>query len=272
MGFLPSCGKEGGAVMDTSVDQAQYWNALADTYRAITRIDANDFHYGPMLDGESQLRLLPKLEPGMRALELGCGEGQNSIWLAKQGVQCTAIDVSEGQLGYARKDALAAGVEIDFRCLSIEAFEAEAESYDLITSSHAFEFLSDPFVVVERVASWLRKGGTFMMSTVHPVFNGEWVFMEDAEGQEVCGRFLRNYFLPIDDVREQLTPGGSPVASRAWPVSLWFNSFRRAGLRIVRLEEPMPALSPAYESDAWREAFDELSAIPSTLILVAEKV
>ncbi len=251
--------------------QARYWDAIAKEYRAITQIDASDFHYGPLLAGESELRLLPPLRPGMDSLELGCGAGQNSRWLARQGLVCTALDISEAQLAYARQDAAAEGLTIDYRCCSIEDFTAPEASYDLITSSHAFEFVKEPFALVKRVAGWLRPGGVFMLSTVHPVYNGEWVSAEEEDGTETWGRLLINYFTPIDDVREQ--PDGTlvPIASRAYPVSAWFNAFREAGLVIDRLEEPPASPTAAYASEDWLEAFDECSAIPTTLILVAHK-
>lgn len=255
----------------TDGDQARYWDAIADTYRAITRIDAGDFHYGPMIAGESALRLLPPLGPGMRALELGCGEGQNSIWLARRGLRCVAIDVSAEQLRYAEADATAAGVDIDFRHTSIEAFDAGPESFDLITSSHAFEFLQDPFAELVRLTRCLRRGGCFVLSTVHPVYNGEWVSLEEDSGEEVWGRFITSYFRPQDDIRDQPTGEGNPIVSKAWPVSAWFNAFRDAGLEVLRLEEPPAVAVPAYESDDWRDAMDEVSAIPSTLILVGRK-
>ena len=116
--------------------QRQYWDAISGTYRAITRIDAGDFHYGPLLAGESKLRLLPPLRPGMEALELGCGEGQNSLWLARQGLLCTAIDISEGQLAYARADAAKAGLDVIFQRCAIEDFEtADRITYDAAQSS-----------------------------------------------------------------------------------------------------------------------------------------
>lgn len=251
--------------------QARYWNAIADDYRAITRIDAGDFHYGPLLAGERELRLLPPLAPGMDALELGCGAGQNSLWLARQGLRCTAIDLSEAQLAYAQSDARQAGLAVDFRRCAIEDFAAPAESYDLITSSHAFEFVEAPFGLVKRVAGWLRPGGHFVLSTVHPVYNGEWVSAEEDDGSETWGRLLVNYFHPIDDVREQPDGTNAPIASRAYPVSAWFNAFRDAGLEVLRLEEPPAAKHPAYASDDWLEAMDECSAIPTTLIVVGRK-
>lgn len=251
--------------------QERYWDAISGVYRDITRIDANDFHYGPLLAGESELRLLPSLHPGMEALELGCGEGQNSRWLARQGLRCTAIDISEGQLKYARADAATEGLAIDFRHESIETFFSEPERYDFITSSHAFEFVEDPFGLVRRVATWLRPGGWFVLSTVHPVYNGDWVSAEEEDGTETWGHLLPDYFHPVDDVREQPEGEGPSIASRAYPVSAWFNAFREAGLNVVRLEEPPAAKHPAYASDDWLEAFDECSAIPTTLILVGQK-
>ena len=251
--------------------QEQYWDAISGMYRAITRIDASDFHYGPLLAGERELRLLPELRAGMTALELGCGEGQNSIWLARQGLRCRAVDISEGQLAFARKDAAEAGVEIDFVHASIEDFTAEPESYDLVTSSHAFEFVAKPFELVRRVAGWLKPGGTFVLSTVHPVYNGDWVEAEEEDGSSTWGRLLVNYFRPIDDLRDQPDGTGEAIASRAYPVSAWFNAFREAGLRVERLEEPPASKTPAYNSDDWQDSFDECSAIPTTLILVGKK-
>lgn len=251
--------------------QEQYWNDISEMYREITRIDATDFHYGPLLAGEKTLQLLPPLTPGMRALELGCGEGQNSRWLARQGVQCVAIDISEGQLAYARQDAVEEGLSIDFQQSTIEAYNPNGITFDLITSSHAFEFVAEPFEQVKRIAQWLKPGGTLMISTVHPVYNGEWVSADEEDGTETWGRLLINYFKPEDDVREQPSGEGASITSRAYPVSAWFNAFRAAGLVVDRLEEPPAVAQPAYASDDWLEAMDECSAIPTTLIIVGHK-
>ncbi len=251
--------------------QARYWNSIADTYREITTIDASDFHYGPLLAGEKELQLLPPLHPGMYALELGCGEGQNSRWLARRGLHCAAIDISEGQLAYARKDAEAEGLSIHYACSSIEDFNAEDASYDLITSSHAFEFVKSPFEELKRISRWLKPGGHVMISTVHPVYNGEWVCADDEDGEETWGRLLINYFNPIDDVREQPDGTEAPIASRAYPISDWFNAFRAAGLTLLRLEEPPAIEKPAYHSEDWLAALDECKAIPTTVIFVARK-
>jgi ubiquinone/menaquinone biosynthesis C-methylase UbiE len=49
-----------------------------------------------------------------RAIELGCGTGTNSIWLARQGFDVTAVDFSSLALAQARQKAAAAGLHVKF--------------------------------------------------------------------------------------------------------------------------------------------------------------
>src|SRR3954453_12870546 len=49
-----------------------------------------------------------------RALELGCGTGTNSAWLAQQGFEVTGIDVAPLAVEQAEKRAHAAGVKVHF--------------------------------------------------------------------------------------------------------------------------------------------------------------
>jgi cyclopropane fatty-acyl-phospholipid synthase-like methyltransferase len=48
------------------------------------------------------------------ALELGCGTGTNAVWLAQQGFEVTAVDISPLALEHARQRAAAAGVSVRF--------------------------------------------------------------------------------------------------------------------------------------------------------------
>lgn len=55
------------------------------------------------------VREAARLEPG-RALDLGCGEGADAVWLARQGWRVTATDISQVALGRAAGHAAEAGV------------------------------------------------------------------------------------------------------------------------------------------------------------------
>ena len=46
---------------NTDEGSARYWDDLAEVYQKETRISTTDFHYGPLLPGDSTLQLLPSI-------------------------------------------------------------------------------------------------------------------------------------------------------------------------------------------------------------------
>lgn len=256
--------------------QASYWNSISTHYQTFTKIDVSDFHYGPQIPGERDLHLLPTFKKGMRALELGCGAAQNSIWLAKQGLVCTAMDISQQQIEHAQKLCQNHQVDVRLKCAGFETFETQLsarEHFDLIHTSHAMEFVENPFNVIQAMAGRLRRGGVLMISTVHPLYNGEWTTFEVFSGKgrrprEVDGLFLTHYFEPPDDIRDE---EGQHVISRAYPLSSWFRWLKAAGLQIESFEEPAAIVEAPYSSPDWADHGGQLDAIPSTVIWVARR-
>ena len=55
------------------------------------------------------------LKPGMKVLDLGCGPGLYAERLSRAGVEVVGIDISENSIGYARRNALKAGLKIDYQ-------------------------------------------------------------------------------------------------------------------------------------------------------------
>jgi 2-polyprenyl-3-methyl-5-hydroxy-6-metoxy-1,4-benzoquinol methylase len=80
---------------------------------------------------EALVSAVSSLEPG-RALDLGCGDGVNAVWLARSGWTVTAVDFSEIAIGRGRQRAADAGVEIGWVVADLLDFEAEAQAYDLV--------------------------------------------------------------------------------------------------------------------------------------------
>src|SRR3954468_10099211 len=71
---------------------------------------------GSMWSGRPNGRLVAEvseLAPG-RALDVGCGEGADAIWLARQGWTVTAIDISEVAVGRARDAAANIDVAVEW--------------------------------------------------------------------------------------------------------------------------------------------------------------
>jgi methyl halide transferase len=72
-----------------------------------------------------------KIEP-CRAVVLGCGSGDNAIYLASKGFDVTAIDVAPTALGIAEKKAEEAGVEINWVLSDVLAIPADLEPFDFV--------------------------------------------------------------------------------------------------------------------------------------------
>lgn len=95
--------------------QQQFWDAFAAEYQSKAAIRTDDFHYGPLLAGEKALSLFTDELPKQgRALELGCGAAQNSLWLTRQNWQCLAVDISYSQLKQAEWLASEIGVSCEW--------------------------------------------------------------------------------------------------------------------------------------------------------------
>lgn len=65
-----------------------------------------------------------------RVLDVGCGLGRHTQLLAAEGFECTGVDASRSGLDYARREAAAAGLNIDYR---------EAAFYELPFANASFD-------------------------------------------------------------------------------------------------------------------------------------
>lgn len=105
-----------------------------------------------------------KLTPGT-ALDVGCGEGGDVIWLAQQGWKVTGADFSANGLARAARHAEAAGVadRTDWWQVDARSFDAGGRSYDLVTT----HFLHPPdggmVEVVGRLAEAVAPGGHLLV-------------------------------------------------------------------------------------------------------------
>lgn len=104
------------------------------------------------------------LTPG-RALDLGCGEGADVIWLAQHGWEATGIDISATAIRRATDAARAAGLD-DARFLVGDLSSLTDEDYDLVTAS----FLHSPVAlarddILRRAADRVVPGGHLLITS-----------------------------------------------------------------------------------------------------------
>ncbi len=106
-----------------------------------------------------------RLTPGA-ALELGCGEGADAIWLARQGWTVLATDVAQSALDKASEHATEAGVDgfITWARTDLEQ-ELPAGGFDLVTAAYLHSwhpsFSREP--ILRRAAQAVAPGGHLLV-------------------------------------------------------------------------------------------------------------
>jgi SAM-dependent methyltransferase len=100
-------------------------------------------------------------------VDLGCGNGQISIPLARQGADVLGIDVSPAMAEQLRSAAEHEGLStLDAIARPVEELDLPPASVDLIVSSYALHHLRDPDKarLVEAAMTWLRPGGRLLIA------------------------------------------------------------------------------------------------------------
>ncbi|MFJ3878460.1 class I SAM-dependent methyltransferase [Streptomyces sp. NPDC090077] len=80
------------------------------------------------------------LTPG-RALDLGCGPGRNAVFLAAQGYEVDAVDLSRTAVTWGEERAREAGVDVRFHCGDIFTVDLPPGRYDLVYDSGCLHHL-----------------------------------------------------------------------------------------------------------------------------------
>jgi len=100
------------------------------------------------------------------ALDLGCGEGGDAIWLARAGWQVTAIDISATALERGRSAAIATGVpaeRIDWVAADLATWH-HATTYDLVSACFLQSPVSMPRTeILRRAAAAVAPGGSLVI-------------------------------------------------------------------------------------------------------------
>ncbi len=76
----------------------------------------------------------PMLKPGMKVLAVSDGEGRNSVWLAQQGMETTAFDISPKGVEKARALAKQAKVAVQFAVSDCDSWEWAPDKYDAVVA------------------------------------------------------------------------------------------------------------------------------------------
>lgn len=87
-----------------------------------------------------------------RVLEVGCGEGELALRLARAGKQVVASDISGGMIQLARARAREENLAVDFRVADVLTVDPERESFDLVVCCEVLEHLMEPEAALARLS------------------------------------------------------------------------------------------------------------------------
>jgi predicted TPR repeat methyltransferase len=210
------------SVMST---EAHYdmWSSQYDTNENKTR-DLEAVAIRNLLDGR-QFRSV---------LEIGCGTGKNTVWLAERAERLLGVDLSGEMLAKA-KDKLAFATHVQFLQADItRPWTFAQERFDLVTFSLVLEHIADLDFIFAEVGGVLAADGRVYVGEFHPFrqYLGKGAKYETADGVQVPDCFVHH-------------------------TSDFVRAAERAGLSLVKLAE--------YFDDEMR------SGVPRILGMVFEK-
>ncbi|MFC9424781.1 class I SAM-dependent methyltransferase [Streptomyces sp. NPDC056987] len=104
------------------------------------------------------------MPPG-QALDVGCGEGADALWLARQGWQVTAVDLSRTALERAAAEATDVVGRVAWARADLTATPPPADAFDLVSAQY-FPLLREPgHAALRGLLDAVAPGGTLLFAT-----------------------------------------------------------------------------------------------------------
>lgn len=155
----------------------QLWNEWSDDFQALWNAETEDDELPPapcpfteQAPGGRHPDILPTVN-GLDFVELGCGGGQASVGVAKEGADSVVgVDFSEPQLGHARRLRDAYGVDAQFIAGDVTALPFPDDTFDVAFSGWVFQMVEDLDDALTEAHRVLRDDGVLVFDLPHPFY------------------------------------------------------------------------------------------------------
>jgi len=244
----------------TEKEVKKWWEENAKYFQEKINIGAGA-EYGPGAPNEKHLKLLGNLK-GKEILEIGCGGAQCSVFFAKQGAKVTGIDISKEQLKFARKLIEKNKVKVDLIQGSFQDLrKIKSSSKDIVFSAYALQYSPDLLSVFRQVMKILRKGGLFVFSFNHPIWD-----LLDYKNLKI-----RNSYFDTGKHSNKGSSGKFVIYTRT--LSEIYNNLLKTGFFVEQIIEPDSR--KRYPDDACYGVWDYkpkiMKMVPPTIIFKCRK-
>jgi SAM-dependent methyltransferase len=227
----------------TDREAAACWESNAQSWTDLARqgYDA----YRDLISSPAFFEMLPPVD-GMRALDVGSGEGANTRALARRGARVCAIDISPTFVRHA--SSFPDSPPIDYAIACGQRLPFAAASFDFATAFMSLMDVPRPRDAMLEIARVLKPGGFFQFSITHPCFmTPHRRKVRNSEGREFAVE-LGGYFDTGGRTDEWLFSAAPPeVQARHRPfripvlhltLSDWLNWIAETGFHLEQTMEP----------------------------------
>ncbi|MCB9796161.1 MAG: methyltransferase domain-containing protein [Alphaproteobacteria bacterium] len=196
----------------TDVDTAEDAAAFATYLDTVRRMQAAMVYKQRSVE-------LARLEPGARALDVGCGTGDDAAVLAERvgpEGEVLGLDFSQAMVDEARQRWTGHGLPLRFEVGDIRRLELEDDRFDLARADRVFQHLADPAGALEELVRVTRPGGRVVLA------DPDW------------GTYVID--TPHDEAAERYHAFARGQATNAWSGRQLYGLLRGRGLQDVHVE------------------------------------
>jgi len=221
------------------------WDENAKSWTRLSRLGYDVFR--DHVNTPAFLEMLPTVT-GLRGLDIGCGEGNNTRLIRRLGAAMTALDISTVFVRDAVEEERLHPLGIQHLRASALELPVRSDSFDFAIATMSLMDMPEHEKVVAETYRALKPGGFLQFSITHPCFQTpRWKYVFDEKGSVTaveCG----NYFSPPAGEVEQWGFSNIPAELKGQtefriPVfrrtlSAWLNLLIKSGFTLEAFSEP----------------------------------
>lgn len=231
-----------------SEEVGKLWNGNAEAWSILSR-KGYDI-YRDYFNTPAFFEIMPDIK-GLKGIDIGCGEGNNTRIARDLGADMTGIDIAETFIKFAEKKN-EGNNKIKYIVGNAHNLPFPDKVFDFAMATMSFMDMPNPNIAIKEAYRVLKKGGFFQFSIMHPCFftpQQEWVYDENNNRRGIiCG----DYFKKINGDVEEWSFSALPdeykqkydkfkVPRFTMTLSEWLNILIETGFTIEKLNEPYPS-------------------------------